>query len=158
MCHPSSKCLASVFVSIFARSPERPQQSSTSPDTSKLEKVCDHLHKASNQHKSTLFWWQMSYIVSTLMSPIPLFFSHILNLCQRSCFVKPWFVPFWGEKLGHDVPSSFLKDGDPARFAIAFGKVAQAASRVSFHPDKGVIPRLGKNWKTREERVNKRNI
>ena len=38
-------------------------------------KVCDHLHKASNQHKSTLFWWQMS-LVSTLMSPTPRFFSH----------------------------------------------------------------------------------
>ena len=42
------------------------------------------------------------------------------------------------------MPSSFLKDGDPARFAIAFGKVAQAPSRVSFHPHKGVMPRLGK--------------
>ena len=42
------------------------------------------------------------------------------------------------------MPSSFLKDGDPARFAIAFGKVAQARSRVIFHPDKGVIPPLGK--------------
>ena len=42
------------------------------------------------------------------------------------------------------MPSSFLKDGDPARFAVAFGKVQQAPSRVSFHPVNGVIPRLGK--------------
>ena len=42
------------------------------------------------------------------------------------------------------MPFSLLKDGDPARFAIAFGKVPQAPSRVTFHPDKGVMPRLGK--------------
>ena len=137
------KCLPSVFTSIFARSCERPQQSSTSPDTSKLEKVCDHLHKASNQHKSTLFWWQMPLISTPDVSNPPSNF-HILNLCRPLCFAKPWCVSFWGEKLGHDVPSSFLKDGDPARFAVAFGKVQQARSRVSFHPDKGVMPRLGK--------------
>ena len=56
------------------------------------------------------------------------------------------------------MPSRFPKDGDRARFAITFGKVEQARSRVTFHPHKGVIPRLGKNWKMREERVSKRNI
>eukprot|EP00434_Breviolum_minutum_P016622 symbB.v1.2.014654.t1/scaffold1077.1/size139779/1 len=37
------------------------------------------------------------------------------------------------------VPSSrAAKDGDRARFAITFGKVEQARSRVTFHPHKGV--------------------
>ena len=36
------------------------------------------------------------------------------------------------EKLGHDVPSRFPKDGDRARFAITFGKVVAGTVKGHF--------------------------